>query len=500
MARYVLSHRRAGKAKKTERLKSRTAMANVLPSFMAGVNVVLDNAPRDGSARRVVVFEAEPHEITPHIETLHPDVIVEPEILHYRHAHSHGVAPRLKRPKHRAKQKEKTKKLCVTVGNGKKPLPNAEITLLLCDCGTVGSEQGLTNKQGQACISYADSLDLAALGAIPAGGFWSMVEYGATSPATLVCPPLPKAKKRLGWWHHRLGIKHYHEKRGAGIRVAVIDTGIGPHPYLEHVHDSGAYVDHRWYPNKGVDVSNHGTYVSGIIGARPTSPHAYAGVAPGVDLYSARIYKPPGNVTMQGDIANAIDDLSGNDQVDLINLSLGAAEASIIVQDAIQDARDQGTLCICSAGNTSGPVSYPAAFPETVAVSALGVFGWGPVGSTTAYRVPAALDRFGCDQLYLANFSAFGEAVDCAAPGVGVISTVPARFGLTAPYLAMDGTSAASPAVCGILATILSNRDDYKSLPRDEKRAALARQILEQSCQSIGLQPQYEGLGMPRLS
>jgi subtilisin len=45
-----------------------------------------------------------------------------------------------------------------------------------------------------------------------------------------------------------------------------------------------------------------------------------------------------------------------------------AASASMILHDTILDAGDRGTLCICAAGNYGGPVRYPAAFAECVAV------------------------------------------------------------------------------------------------------------------------------------
>lgn len=68
--------------------------------------------------------------------------------------------------------------------------------------------------------------------------------------------------------------------------------------------------------------------------------------------------------------------------------------------------------------------------------------------------------------------------LDCAAPGVGIIATVPERFGLSEPYGAMDGTSMASPAACGMLAVILARPSSYLALSRNLTRSAQARALL----------------------
>jgi subtilisin len=357
--------------------------------------------------------------------------------------------------------------------------------------------EATTGANGVASFDFGSFWTPSALIVLPAGEFWSVVVRGPANNLTVDCPRLPVTGP-LAWWHHLHGIAAFDPQRGAGIRVGVADTGVGPHPCLSHAQDIGAFIDGDTLPTAGADVDSHGSHVCGTIGARPLNAGQFAGIAPGVTLISARVF-PPNSGANQGDIVNAIDALSRTHQADLINLSLGAPQASQIEQDALRDALQRGTLCICAAANSAGPVEWPAAFPETVAVSALGLLGWGPAGTLAAGRVPEDAAKFGVENLYLANFSCFGPEITCGAPGVGIISTVPARFSLVAPYASMDGTSMASPSACGALAALLAVNADYRALPRDETRAQMARMLIQQHCRDIGLQAEFQGKGVADL-
>ena len=109
----------------------------------------------------------------------------------------------------------------------------------------------------------------------------------------------------------------------------------------------------------------------------------------------------------------------------------------------------------------------------------------------------------GQQNLFLAAFSSFaltpGTELACAGPGVGIVSTVPDHNGATDLYMEMDGTSMASPAVCGVLAVILGADASYMATPRDQSRTAAARNLLAQHCQPFGLAVQYEGRGLPHV-
>lgn len=501
MARFIMANRRAGKFTRSEKLASRESISTVLDSsFMSGASILEDNNPSRETDRQAVLFEAEPAEIAAQISSLPNDVIVEPEIIHYTDSHRPLDFSDVPREMLRAPFTfGNNTTLEVVVRSGSQPLLGAEVTVFLRGSNSQGRElKEITDENGKVRFEFSDFWSASALVAVPAGGFWPIVLRGPSHPTTVDCPPLPDAKEHLGWWHHQLGSARHDETRGAGIRVGVIDTGVGPHPYLAHIENVGAFIDGAFASGEGADVDSHGTHVCGTIGARPTSASDYAGIAPGVQLFSARVF-PAHRGANQLDIVNAIDELSGKREVDLINMSLGASQGSEIEHDAILDALERGTLCICAAGNSNGSVEFPAAFPETIAISAIGLLGWGPPGSGPSTRLPLEPARFGNSNLFHANFSCFGAPIIAAGPGVGIISTVPARFGLTKPYASMDGTSMASPAVCGILAAILSNSSAYQALPRNDARSATALQLLQQACQPIGMDSKFQGRGIPRV-
>jgi subtilisin len=260
----------------------------------------------------------------------------------------------------------------------------------------------------------------------------------------------------------------------------------------------------------GQDVKSHGTHVAGLIGARPpplAGPY-YVGVAPGVTLYTARVFAPNAPGASNGDIAMALDDMSTHRDVHLVNLSLGSPVPSMIVYDAILAAEQRGTLTVCAAGNDGKGLSFPAAFAETMAITALGydIPGALPVGTPSLKKKPAAsaTGRFGrgaYDKVFFPQFSNFGRGVSFIAPGVGIISTVPERNGLVTPYGAMDGTSMASPIACAAMAILLSQDNAYLAMNGDEARTRRAREIVSSpdACTQLGLRANFEGLGMPVL-
>jgi subtilisin len=301
----------------------------------------------------------------------------------------------------------------------------------------------------------------------------------------------------IAWWHRLLGVTTYEARRGRGVRIGVADTGLGAHPNLSHIHDLGAALQGRIDPHAGADCASHGTHVCGILGSRPQQAGEFGGFVPGAEIFSIRVFSK-GMDTTQADIALGLDELVRHD-VDLVNMSLGSTEPSRILHDALRSAFDQGTLCLCSAGNSSAAVDWPAAFKETAGVSAVGHVGWGPPQSTARACAPRNPGLYGRQDVFFASFSCFGAGITCTGPGVGIISTVPPTAAVAAPFASMDGTSLASPCACGALAAILSRLRSWRALPRNETRAHTARLALERHSRDLGLDMRHQGTGVVRI-
>ncbi len=510
MARFIMSNRRAGKFTDDQKLASRHSLEVSLDLIRPSITTVADRSVGE-TTRRTIVLEAEPSEIEAKRGAFGPDVMIEPEIIHHKlddsvpfdllRAVPLDVAPAFERAPALAAFLGSGGQTTVTVrGAGSGPLVGAEVDLFLAGPGDLRERlEARTDASGVVTFQYAGFFSVLGVIVSPYGGFWPTIVRGGGANISVSCRRLPRRGPR-GWWHNIMNARTNAPKGGvrdgSNIRVGVIDSGCGPHPDLGHVENCGAIIDglESTDPAAGLDSGSHGTHVCGTIGARPGDRNAYAGVATGADLFSVRVF-PPGRGANQGDIADAIDLLSREKRVDLINMSLGAPFGSQIEQDAIIDAQERGTLCVCAAGNSAGDVGYPAAFPETVAVAAIGRLGWVPAESFPALPSDPAL--FGSQQLHASDFTCFGPEVTCAAGGVGIISTVPERFGHAAPYAAMNGTSMASPAACGALAGLLSRDRDYKLMERNEARTNYARSVLIAHCRDIGLPGDYQGRGVP---
>lgn len=219
---------------------------------------------------------------------------------------------------------------------------------------------------------------------------------------------------------------------GAGVNVAVIDTGIDcGHPDLAPNCWYGAsYVKGA----KPIDDHGHGTHVAGIIAARDNG-FGVIGVAPEVTLYAVKVLDANGSGSFSA-VASGIVWATRNG-MDVINMSLGGSGFSQAVADAVKAASDAGVLVVSAAGNSGccDRVLYPAKLPESMAVAA----------------VDANDQR--------ASFSSTGPEVDVAAPGVAVLSTVPqgtCRLCDPSGYRSLSGTSMAAPHVTGTGALLIS--------------------------------------------
>lgn len=497
MARYVIAHRRAGLFTESEKLASRASVANAINSLPI-IDIVEDHSGEGSLSRRTLLVELNPSEVEARRQELGPSVIIEPEMFYWRDI----IPPVDKIGSSRASHMLPANAfpgttLVINVLGGGTPLQGATVTIFTSTNLGRGVEiKEISNQSGQCRFRIPSGHNASAAVVSPEGGFWVMIARGQQLLQPINCPPLPM-NGPTSWWHNVLLPNGLDRNDGSGIRIGVADTGIWSTPALDHVTAVHAFIGgQQLSPSQSKDVDAHGTHVAGTIGARPSNLQEYSGLAPASDLFCSRIFPDAESGASNADIANAIDALSRDHRVDLINLSLGGGSRSTLIADAVTDAFERGTLCIIAAGNDNSQVSFPAILPNAIAVSALGLEGQYPNGSLSAARLPNAADRFGHNGLFASNFTNFGPEVDTAGPGVGIIAPVPHRTSPNPHYGVMDGTSMAAPSVCGALATLLSRDATYGGLARDAGRAEYARQLLFTHCRTVGLPAVVEGRGM----
>jgi len=267
------------------------------------------------------------------------------------------------------------------------------------------------------------------------------------------------------------------------VRVAVIDTGVGPHKNLP-VSGGKNLVRGEGETNYSDNGEGHGTHVAGIIAAAGEIP----GVATGVEIMSYRVF-PKGEGASNFDIMKAIDQAI-KDECDLINMSLGEAQSDEAISSFIKDAYNAGIICFAANGNEDrSPVSFPAAYSLAIAVSAMGRKGTFPGDSVQMGSI--ATPYGDAQENFFAEFSNIGPETDLTAPGVGIISTFPNNR-----YAVMDGTSMACPAAVGMAARILSQNPEILNLTRNQTRADEMIKYLSFYTKLLGFGANFEGKGM----
>jgi subtilisin family serine protease len=212
---------------------------------------------------------------------------------------------------------------------------------------------------------------------------------------------------------------------GDPVKVGVIDTGIDlSHPDIKSNIKGGYNAIYPWKsPN---DDNGHGTHVAGIIAALNNSI-GVVGVGPNIDLYAIKVLNASGS----GYLSDVIEglDWAVTHGMQIVNMSLGTSQNVQSFHDAIVSAYNAGVVIVAAAGNSGGAVSYPAAYPEVIAVSAT-------------------------DQNnQIASFSSRGPEVDLAAPGVNIYSTYKGKS-----YATLSGTSMATPHVTGAAALVIDTK------------------------------------------
>jgi subtilisin family serine protease len=252
--------------------------------------------------------------------------------------------------------------------------------------------------------------------------------------------------------------------RGAGVVVAVLDTGVEPtHPDLidrmwtnsDEVCNNGLDDDRNGFvddcagwdfgsndknpaPDAGVTSSNHGTHVAGIVAAS-SNGLGVVGLAPEATIMPVKLMSTSGVMTassIYGGIVYAVDNGAS-----VINLSLGTApntarSLATTIETGIAYARSRGVTVVAAAGNSAVDIGVQPVWPANYSLYYDNVI---TVAATTNRDTRA-------------SFSNYGAPVTIAAPGLHLYSTLP---GSTWGY--MSGTSMAAPVVAGAVADLLAS-------------------------------------------
>ena len=316
--------------------------------------------------------------------------------------------------------------------------------------------------------------DLARLRTLPGATVWPTVTYHTLrdvprSSSATTANPGPSLIGATALWGQSLATA------GQGVKIGLVDDGIDQaHPYFDPsglsypagfpkgntAYTTPKVIVARAFPSASThwryaarpfdpDFSFHATHVAGIaagVHGVQVGPATLSGIAPNAYIgnYKALTIPTPG-FGLDGnsaEIAAAIE-AAVADGMDVINLSLGEPEVEPsrdLVVKALEGAAAAGVVPVIAAGNDFdefryGSVSSPANAPSAITVAA--------VTSSNA----------------IADFSSAGPTPlslqmkpDVAAPGVDVISSLPANQG--GPFGTLSGTSMAAPVVSAAAALL----------------------------------------------
>ena len=193
-------------------------------------------------------------------------------------------------------------------------------------------------------------------------------------------------------------------------------------------------IDYNTY----TPTHDHGTHVSGIIGARDNNI-GMVGVAPECEIYALRVMNESGSGYFS-DMAIALLWCLYNEDIDVVNMSIGGFNGEEPFWEALKLLYDANIPVIVSAGNEyydpsyKGYISFPAQYDESISVGAIDSVG----------------DR--------AYFSSVGPNLDVMAPGVGILSTA-----IGGGYISYSGTSMSAPFITGLSALIIAKHRQLES-------------------------------------
>ncbi|HNP55333.1 MAG TPA: type VII secretion-associated serine protease mycosin [Gordonia sp. (in: high G+C Gram-positive bacteria)] len=298
--------------------------------------------------------------------------------------------------------------------------------------------------------------------------------------------------------HTLLDVDRVHRlSTGVGQRVAIIDTGVTPHPRLPRIVDGGDFVSTG---NGLSDCDAHGTLVAGLIAARPDPADDFVGLAPGVTLISIRqssaAFSPPrrpADDDPEATVGSGFGSVAGLAAAVMRAVRLGATVINISevacapsassaglhdadLGAALRHAVDRNVVVVAAAGNVSNDGGCREQNPPA-----------GRAQQWDSVRTVATPAWFGDDVLTVGSvdtadgspspFSLAGPWVGVAAPGTDLTSldSRPGRGGLVVGLNGTDSTvpiSGTSFATAYVSATVALVRARY---PHLDARAVMRR-------------------------
>jgi len=262
---------------------------------------------------------------------------------------------------------------------------------------------------------------------------------------------------------------------GAGVTVAVLDSGVAPaNDLTQPTSRLLASVDFVSGQTGHRDPGGHGTHVAGIIaGNGYDSNGALKGVAPGANIVSVRVINGHGQATASSIIRGIQWVVENRDtyNIRVMNLSLGGRPSASYQNDllaaAVEMAWKAGIVVVTAAGNHGpgvGSISTPGHDPFNIAVGAIDDKGTpDPSDDDVPYfsaRGPTLVGDHKPDILApgrkILSLYALNSYLDGALPGRRMLSS------LSRPYFRLTGTSMAAPVVSGVVALLLQKKPNLK--------------------------------------
>jgi subtilisin len=295
-------------------------------------------------------------------------------------------------------------------------------------------------------------------------------------------PEIPSGLARIGIDQTILG-QISPGRQNVNVRIAIIDTGIAPHPDLNidangvrfFVRGSKVVSD-----SNSIDDNGHGTHVAGTAAANGQ----IVGVAPGALVTGIKVLDATGSGPTSVVIAGINYVAQNAAKFDVANMSLGGGFSQAL-NDAVTAATQVGVVFCVAAGNSGKDVQNysPASTPSAITVSALTDLDAAPGGAAPNLSDCLQDDAIAC-------WSNFGSGVDICAPGVQIKSTW-----LNAGYNTISGTSMATPHVTGAAALYIArNRQAVAALPASQ-RVAYVTQALTSSGWILNDYGYFDGAG-----